>query len=104
MWQNLNYYGLILGLAAFLIIGVFHPLVIKAEYHFGKKIWWVFLAAGIIFSAASVLFSNNYISIALGVTGFSAFWSVHEVFKQHERVMKGRAKMKPGKEGRYKSK
>ena len=29
----MNFNGLIIGIATFLIIGAFHPLVIKAEYH-----------------------------------------------------------------------
>ena len=39
--------GLTIGLCAFLCIGIFHPLVIKGEYYFGVKVWWVFLLAGI---------------------------------------------------------
>ena len=31
----MNYTGLLVGLATFLIIGLFHPLVIKAEYYLG---------------------------------------------------------------------
>ncbi len=34
----MNYCGLIVGLSTFLIIGLFHPLVIKAEYHLGSKV------------------------------------------------------------------
>ena len=33
----MHFNGIIVGLATFLIIGVFHPIVIKAEYHFGKR-------------------------------------------------------------------
>lgn len=29
--------GLIIGIGAFLIIGVFHPIVIKGEYYIGKR-------------------------------------------------------------------
>ena len=32
--------GLFIGLATFLIIGLFHPLVIKGEYYFGEKVKW----------------------------------------------------------------
>ena len=41
---NLDMYftGLIIGIATFLIIGLFHPLVIKGEYYFGVRIWWIF--------------------------------------------------------------
>lgn len=37
--MNLN--GLLVGLATFLIIGLFHPLVIKAEYYLGVRCWWI---------------------------------------------------------------
>ncbi|MBR3485797.1 MAG: DUF4491 family protein, partial [Bacteroidales bacterium] len=30
----MNFTGLIVGIATFLCIGLFHPLVIKAEYYF----------------------------------------------------------------------
>ena len=47
----MNFSGIIIGLCTFLIIGVCHPLVIKAEYHLGKGCWWLFLLAGIGFAA-----------------------------------------------------
>ena len=42
----LNFYGIVIGAAVFLIIGVCHPLVIKLEYHWGKNSWWVLAVAG----------------------------------------------------------
>lgn len=33
----MNITGLIVGLVTFLVIGLFHPLVIKAEYYWGRK-------------------------------------------------------------------
>ena len=45
--MTLYYQGALLGLCTFLIIGVFHPIVIKAEYYFGTRSWWAFLVAGI---------------------------------------------------------
>jgi hypothetical protein len=91
----LHYNGLIFGLIAFLIIGIFHPVVAKTEYYFGKKIWWIFLLTGIVFSGWSLLLVNNFASLATGVTGFGLFWSTHELFKQHQRVLTGRAKRNP---------
>ena len=44
----MNYTGIFIGLATFLIIGVFHPIVIKAEYYFSKRCWWAFALAGVI--------------------------------------------------------
>ena len=29
----MNFAGLLIGISTFLIIGLFHPLVIKVEYH-----------------------------------------------------------------------
>jgi len=84
-----HYYGLIIGAATFLIIGVFHPIVIKAEYNWGKSSWIWFLAAGIIFSAASLLLMNLLVSIILAVAGFSSFWGIFEMFEQENRVLKG---------------
>ncbi len=85
----MNFIGIIVGLATFLIIGLFHPLVIKAEYYLGSKCWWMFLLAGILFGALSVMIDNLIASTILGVTSFSSFWSIHELMQQKERVRRG---------------
>ena len=85
----MNFTGIIVGLATFLIIGVFHPIVIKAEYYLGTKCWWMFLLAGIILVGVSLLIGNLVISTIVGVTAFSSFWSILELFHQKERVRKG---------------
>ena len=56
-----QFYGLIIGAATFLIIGLFHPLVIKGEYYFGVKIWWVFLLLGLLGIAGSLIVANEVI-------------------------------------------
>ena len=38
--------GLFIGICTFLIIGLFHPVVVKAEYYWGTKCWWIFLVLG----------------------------------------------------------
>ena len=87
--ENYNLQGLIIGLATFLIIGLFHPLVIKGEYYLGVKSWWIFLIMGIICTILSLVINSTFGSILLGVTAFSSFWSIIEVFEQRERVKKG---------------
>lgn len=87
--MDFNYSGLLIGLATFLIIGIFHPLVIKGEYYFGVKCWWAFFTCGIIGTVLSIIVSNQIISILLGVLAFSCFWSIKEVFDQRKRVEKG---------------
>lgn len=85
----MNFTGIIIGLATFLAIGLFHPLVIKAEYYLGTRCWWMFLVAGILFGAASLLVENVILSTIFGVVAFSSFWSIHELVQQRERVRKG---------------
>ena len=81
--------GLAIGAATFLIIGLFHPLVIKAEYYFGVRSWWAFLMLGIAMCAVSVIADSAIVSILAGVVAFSSFWSILAVFEQRERVRKG---------------
>lgn len=92
----MNYTGLLVGLATFIIIGLFHPLVIKAEYYLGVKSWWIFALSGIIFSVLSILAGDMIWSTILGVTAFSSFWSILEVFEQKKRVQKGWFPKGPG--------
>ena len=81
--------GLAIGVATFLIIGLFHPIVIQAEYHLGTRCWWMFAVAGVLLVVLSVLVDNVLHSSLMGVTAFSCFWSIREVFEQQERVHKG---------------
>lgn len=85
----MNFEGLIIGVCTFLTIGLFHPIVIKTEYHFGVRVWWVFLLLGLAGVAASLVVENTILSTLLGVFAFSSFWSIKELFEQRERVRKG---------------
>lgn len=85
----MNFDGIIIGLVSFLIIGVFHPIVIKGEYYFSKKIWPIFLVVGIVFLVISLYTESSILTASLGVTGFSCLWSIKEIFEQEERVKKG---------------
>ena len=89
--------GLFIGICTFLIIGVFHPIVVKAEYYLGTRSWWIFLVAGVAGVAVSVLVSDIIVSAILAVFAFSSFWSIKEVFEQKERVAKGWFPENPGK-------
>ena len=81
--------GLIIGISTFLIIGVFHPIVIKCEYYFGTRCWWWFLVLGIVCVLLSVRTADVLLSTLLGVIAFSSFWTIKEIFDQQERVHKG---------------
>lgn len=86
-----------------MIIGLFHPIVIKAEYYWGKKSWWVFMLAGLIFCILSMLTSNFLLSAICGATAFSCFWSIIELFEQEKRVKKGWFPANPKKQNNNKA-
>ena len=81
--------GLLIGVCTFLVIGLFHPIVIKAEYHWGTRCWWLFLLLGLAGAAGSLCVDNVVVASLLGVFAFSSFWSIKEIFEQEERVKKG---------------
>ncbi len=85
----MHWFGLLIGLLSFLIIGLFHPIVIKCEYYFTWRIWPVFLIGGLACCIASLFFAHPLLSGALGVLGFSMLWSIHELKEQDQRVQKG---------------
>lgn len=100
----MNFTGILIGLATFLVIGLFHPLVIKGEYYFGTRCWWIFLIAGILFAGASLYTTHVMPSIIFGVVSFSSFWAIGEVFEQRQRVLKGWFPMNPKRRKDYENK
>ena len=81
--------GLAIGISTFLIIGLFHPVVIKCEYYFGTRCWWWFLLLGAIAIILSVLTEDVFLASILGVFAFSSFWTIKEIFDQKKREEKG---------------
>ncbi|MDE6178586.1 MAG: DUF4491 family protein [Duncaniella sp.] len=81
--------GITIGLATFLVIGLFHPLVIKSHYYFGIGSRWAFIVLGLIGGAASLMVSDFLFSTVLGVVAFSSFWSFGEILEQERRVARG---------------
>lgn len=94
------FHGIILGVISFACIGVFHPIVIKSEYHFGAGIWPVFLLAGLLCLGISVMIADVLISATVGVIGFSCLWSIVELGAQKKRVEKGWFPENPKRHGR----
>ena len=93
--------GIIIGISTFLIIGLFHPVVIKAEYYWGTRCWWIFLVLGILGIIGALLVSNILVSSLLGVFAFSSLWTIKEVFDQRKRVLKGWFPMNPKRKDEY---
>ena len=85
----MNYDGIIIGVITFILIGVFHPIVIKGEYYFGAKIWRCFLIVGLILCVLSLFTDQPILSATLSIAGFSSLWGINELKEQEERVKKG---------------
>ncbi|MBR3012296.1 MAG: DUF4491 family protein [Bacteroidales bacterium] len=85
----MNFEGIVVGAAVFLIIGVCHPVVIKMEYQWGKQSWWVLALVGAAFAVASLFVTGLLWSTILGAAAFSCFWGIREIIAQEKRVLKG---------------
>lgn len=85
----MNYIGILIGAAVFVMIGFFHPIVIKAEYYLGVRCWPCFAVAGTAALVGSLLVENVILSVLLGAFAFSCFWSILELFEQRKRVARG---------------
>lgn len=85
----MHFSGILVGAAVFLIIGICHPIVIKMEYYWGKKSWWLLALAGLVLAAISLFISNTVVSTILGAGAFSCFWGIHEMYAQEMRVLRG---------------
>lgn len=88
-FSGLHFTGLLLGMTTFLIIGIFHPVVVKFYYWFGTRCWWWFLVLGLAAVVASLFVEAIIWQTLLGVLAFSSFWTIKEIFEQRERVAKG---------------
>lgn len=86
--MELYYAGIVIAICTFLIIGMFHPIVIKVEYYYGTKPWWLFLLVGIVCIIFALFIENILLSSVLGVFGASSLWSIGELFEQRKRVKK----------------
>ena len=87
--ETYNLTGLAIGACTFLIIGLFHPIVIKCHDRFGTGCWWWFLVIGAACCAGALAVTNIFWSTLLGVTAFSSFWTIGEIFQQQKRVDRG---------------
>lgn len=85
----MHFEGLLVGFFTFVLIGLFHVVVIKGEYYFSKRIWPLFLIAGLVLLGWSVFVVDILWSSLIAVAGISFLWSIGEIIQQEERVRKG---------------
>ena len=66
-FSEYNWAGLAVGISTFLIIGLFHPLVIKGEYYFGRKVNWAFAILGVCTAIGALFCKDLFCSSLLAV-------------------------------------
>jgi hypothetical protein len=85
----MNAFGLISGLAAFVIIGLGFPLVIRGERRFGYVLWPYFFGTGILLVGASLLAVSDWLSLVMGASGATMIWGSTELKEQAIRAELG---------------
>lgn len=93
--------GIIIAISTFLAIGIWHPIVIKTEYHWGTRPWVVYLVIGLGCIVGALFIENTIVSAIVGVFGASALWGIGELFAQRRRVKKGWFPMNPKRKKDY---
>lgn len=97
----MNFQSVLLAIGTFLIIGLCHPLVIKTEYYFGTRPWWLFLVCGIAAVVGALFVDNDFVSTLLAVFGASLLWGIGELLSQKKRVERGWFPMNPKRKDEY---
>ena len=85
----MNFFGLTLGIATLLIIGLGFVWVIRGERYFGY-LWWPYVMAfGILLILISLFISNIWVTALLGAFGASLIWGSTELKEQAIRAEVG---------------
>lgn len=82
----MNLFGLGLGLATLVIIGLGFVWVIRGEYYFGY-LWWPYvMGGGVVLLGVSLFVQSDWGSALLGVLGASVIWGSTELKEQAVRA------------------
>lgn len=82
----MNFFGLVLGLASLLIIGLGFVWVIRGEFYLGY-LWWPYaLGLGILLVLSSLFIPNLWGSALVGIFGASLIWGATELKEQAIRA------------------
>lgn len=85
----MNLFGILIGIATLLIIGLGFPLVIRGERYFGYLWWPYMMGIGFIFISASLFISTDWLSVLVGVLGATFVWGSTELKEQAVRAELG---------------
>ncbi len=85
----MNLFGILIGVATFLIIGLGFVWVIRGERYFGL-LWWPYvLGAGVLVVVGSLFVSSDWGSALMGGFGASVIWGATELKEQTIRTELG---------------
>jgi hypothetical protein len=85
----MNFFGLLTGLATFLIIGLGFVWVIRGERYFGY-LWWPYVMGfGGLLVLGSLFIRSDWGSALLGACGASLVWGATELKEQAVRAELG---------------
>ncbi len=85
----MNAFGLIIGMATLLIIGLGFPLVIRGERYLGYLWWPYMMGLGFLIVFASLFISSDWLSVVVGVLGATFVWGSTELKEQAVRAELG---------------
>ena len=94
--------GIIIAICTFLTIGIWHPIVIKTEYYWGTRPWFIYLVIALASVIGALFIENTVISAIVGVFGASSLWAIGELFEQKKRVERGWFPKNPKRAADYK--
>src|SRR3970282_1142658 len=91
----MNAFGLIVGIATLLIIGLGFPLVIQGERRFGYLWWPYMLGIGVLIIGVSLFVPVDWLSVVIGAIGATFIWGSTELKEQAVRAELGWFLSKP---------
>ena len=85
----MNFFGILIGITALLIIGLGFPLVILGERYFSYLCWPYMALLGVLMIITSLLIQNDWLCAIVGVLGATFAWGSTELKEQAVRTEVG---------------
>src|SRR5512138_2405988 len=85
----MNSFGLLIGAATLLIIGLGFPLVILGERYLGYLWWPYMMGLGLLIIISSLFIQADGLSALTGVVGATFIWGSTELQAQSRRAQAG---------------
>ena len=85
----MNFFGLLIGIATLLIIGLGFPLVIQTERRLGYLWWPYMLGSGIVLIASTLFIQIDWLCATTAILGVTFVWGSTELKEQAVRSEMG---------------